>query len=181
MGDLVWQLIRGHNAFAVNRRQGDGGAKFSTERGNIDNRHTRSSSGLANADSVSVEVIKKTLTGSAKLRLGLPRRAGTPHFTSRPSSQRAYQIVNGTPGRQTELLRRLLFEKGVHRNFRPRLLTRVARLVRSVNKPHIKISTRKKASLKRSVRLFKKRKFQAKPHYIRAKRAAKKASKVSTQ
>merc|ERR1719162_2157819 len=86
-GDLVWQIIRGANAFTLKGRGGDRKI-FSTEAGNLTNAYSYAASGIANKKFIGITggekgaVLTYRTAGRAQ-----PHRSRSPEVHERDSRQ----------------------------------------------------------------------------------------------
>mmetsp|Transcript_29990 Transcript_29990/g.64657 ORF Transcript_29990/g.64657 Transcript_29990/m.64657 type:complete len:126 (-) Transcript_29990:69-446(-) len=77
---LVWQLIRGYNAYTCKGLQGE---TFSKEAGNLTNKHCYKFSGLANADAIDI-----SMDGDA-----IAMTVGRPKNASKPAISKKTQVI----------------------------------------------------------------------------------------
>ena len=89
--EVLWSVIKGHSAFLLKRGQGSGGQSiFSTEKGNLRNRHSIRYNGLINKKAVDVSATEGGVAVSVK-RNGLSQKPSAIYVTSKQPAKNGFR------------------------------------------------------------------------------------------
>ncbi|KAL6242747.1 hypothetical protein RBB50_010393 [Rhinocladiella similis] len=89
-GDLIWEIVRGNNAYLV-KRSSAGGVQFSRDPFNLTNKHSRTHEGFVNDKAVSVQANDKggvTLVTKKAGKSNTPKTAYNTHAYGKTTSNR---------------------------------------------------------------------------------------------
>jgi large subunit ribosomal protein L28e len=111
--EVLWSVIKGHSAFLLKRGQGSGGQSiFSSEKGNLRNRHSIRYNGLINKRAVDVSATEGGVAVSVKRKL-LSQKPSATYVSSKQPSKNGFRkgrnaVANATSKYRPDLRRAAL-------------------------------------------------------------------------
>jgi len=128
MSDLIWSVIRKHNAYKVG--SGHDHATFSCEPGNLTNRHNIGSSGFTHAVAIDISPLGKTARKNA-YGVSLRVRTSTKGKDVKPAKQWVTYRTRGSDFRQRKFVKNIAKSVGRNRTVRKLVQLRLAKVLRA--------------------------------------------------